>query len=373
MSLLQQYLFVIGAFQGLLLAALLPLGDKVRNANKILAFWCVLLALRFVWPFITLEKALNPFTWLLGFDSFLPACFGGLLYLYCRHAMIDRPLRWLDALHFVPMLICYALNFDVLLLSAEQKLSMVVNSQGPSGWNREVGWFILYVQAFVYIGLSARLIYHCQTRAQETLAGFHPGIFTWLWVIVGFNFFIWGLKVLAKFGIFWQFSYLFSEFLIVLWIYSIAMFQWRDPKLFRIEQLVDEEDEKPVETQSTSEGALNDDLRGQLLTALRAQMTEQQLFLDNQLTLTRLSEAVGISAHHLSEVLNQKEGKNFYQFVNQYRVDFVCRQLKQDPALKILDLALSAGFASKSTFNAVFKQLTGTTPSQYRQSLKSTP
>ena len=45
--------------------------------------------------------------------------------------------------------------------------------------------------------------------------------------------------------------------------------------------------------------------------------------MDNQLTLTRLAEAVGVSTHHLSEVLNQQDGKNFYLFVNEYRVKFV--------------------------------------------------
>jgi len=82
-----------------------------------------------------------------------------------------------------------------------------------------------------------------------------------------------------------------------------------------------------------------------------------------------LAETVGISTHHLSEVLNQHEGKNFYQFVNEYRINYVCEQLKMDKNIKILDLAMSAGFSSKSTFNAVFKQFTQHTPSQYRQQL----
>jgi len=98
-------------------------------------------------------------------------------------------------------------------------------------------------------------------------------------------------------------------------------------------------------------------------------MQEHKSYLDNQLTLTSLAEIVGISTHHLSEVLNQHEGKNFYQFVNKYRIDFVCEQLKSDTEIKILDLAMSAGFSSKSTFNAVFKQFVKLTPSQYRQQL----
>ena len=98
-------------------------------------------------------------------------------------------------------------------------------------------------------------------------------------------------------------------------------------------------------------------------------MQEQQTFLDNQLTLTRLAEIVGISTHHLSEVLNQHDGKNFYQFVNEYRINYICEKMKHDNEIKILDLAMSAGFSSRSTFNAVFKQFVKLTPSQYRKQL----
>jgi len=88
--------------------------------------------------------------------------------------------------------------------------------------------------------------------------------------------------------------------------------------------------------------------------------------------LLGLSELIGVSTHHLSEALNQHEGKNFYQFINDYRVSYVQKMLAQEQTAKILDLAMTAGFSSKSTFNAVFKQTTGLSPTQYRQTLSNT-
>ena len=371
MPLAQQYLFVIGAFQGLLLAGLLPWGDHVRNANRVLALWCVLLAIRFLSPFIYLTPQINPFTPLIGMSFFLPAGFGALLYLYCRHAIVDRPLSRTDLWHFVPLASCYLINPELVFASSEARLAMV--TLGPPGsWRLDLTQYILYGQAFIYIGLAAKLVYHYQRRAGDTLSDYHPGIFRWLWSMLVLNLLIWSLKVTSELLGFRYGLHFVSELLIVVLIYSISMAQWRNPDLFRIAHL----DERKGDEQKTTDteqdnGALNDSLRTELSAEVHRHMQQQQLFLDSRLTLARLSEAVGVSTHHLSEVLNQGEGKNFYQFVNEYRVSHFCDQLKADPDARIIDLAMAAGFSSKSTFNAVFKQTLQLTPSQYRAQLKS--
>ncbi|HWA39961.1 MAG TPA: helix-turn-helix domain-containing protein, partial [Gemmatimonadales bacterium] len=76
----------------------------------------------------------------------------------------------------------------------------------------------------------------------------------------------------------------------------------------------------------------------------------------------------GMSPHNLSEVINTRGGKNFYDFVNTYRAEEAMRRLR-DPKyanLTILAVAADSGFNSKSVFNAFFKEHTGQTPSQYR-------
>ena len=82
-----------------------------------------------------------------------------------------------------------------------------------------------------------------------------------------------------------------------------------------------------------------------------------------------MAEALSVSPHNLSEMINTQLGKNFYDFVNGYRVEEVQRRLV-DPGsahLTVLALGLEAGFNSKSSFNAVFKKHTKMTPSQYRE------
>ncbi|MEL6256529.1 MAG: helix-turn-helix domain-containing protein [Bacteroidota bacterium] len=78
-----------------------------------------------------------------------------------------------------------------------------------------------------------------------------------------------------------------------------------------------------------------------------------------------------LSNGYLSQIINQKEGKNFFDFINGYRVEEVKRNLA-DPNFdhfSILGIGLEAGFKSKSTFNAVFKKMTGHTPTAYKKLL----
>ncbi|NPD45591.1 AraC family transcriptional regulator [Lentimicrobium sp. S6] len=69
----------------------------------------------------------------------------------------------------------------------------------------------------------------------------------------------------------------------------------------------------------------------------------------------------------MSNIINQKHQKNFYEFVNQFRVEEVKKMMidPQNKHLKLISLAYDAGFNSKASFNRIFKQTTSMTPSQF--------
>ena len=399
MSTLMQNLHVIGAFNGVLLAVLLIFGTNTSTASRILGMWCLFLGLYFLGPFIYLEQEVNAFSPLLGLHKFLPASFGAFLYLYCRHAIIEHPVKLKDLWHFSPFLLCYLLNIELYFSPAEVKLDALLN--GPKNLTPIIiAQVILTLQAFIYLGFSMVMVRRYQNQAEYTLSNYNPEVFSWLWKLLILNLLIWSIKGFSSIAGHNAIYAEISDCLIVLFIYSIAMAQWRNHNLFKIDQLKVKTDERnkdnktyltqfivtklkdrSMETCSTNEnlstdntsaensGALDPSIRSSLLEVVREHMKAHKTYLDNQLTLIRLAEAVNISTHHLSEVLNQHGGKNFYQFVNEYRINYICEQLKVDRDIKILDLALSAGFSSKSTFNAVFKQFMQLTPSQYRKQL----
>ena len=99
---------------------------------------------------------------------------------------------------------------------------------------------------------------------------------------------------------------------------------------------------------------------------LEQEMKVGHLYRDHELSLARLARAVGATPHQVSEVLNTTLGCTFYEFVNLHRIEAVKRDLLEG-SRPMLDLALEAGFSNKSTFNKVFKDHTGQTPSAFRR------
>ena len=84
------------------------------------------------------------------------------------------------------------------------------------------------------------------------------------------------------------------------------------------------------------------------------------------MSLLSLSNDVGINRNLISETHNKKANKNFYRFVNEYRIKMVCRLLKsRSDDKKIMDIAFENGFSSKSTFNNIFNLIVRVTPSQF--------
>lgn len=104
---------------------------------------------------------------------------------------------------------------------------------------------------------------------------------------------------------------------------------------------------------------------------LQDYMQHEKPYLKPELTLVELAEQVNMSRNELSALINNDINSNFYLYVNKFRVEHVKLQMKEDAQKQftILALAYESGFNSKSTFNTVFKKVTGLTPSEYRKTL----
>ncbi|GEM_PF-6129508 len=98
-------------------------------------------------------------------------------------------------------------------------------------------------------------------------------------------------------------------------------------------------------------------------------MIRVKVYQDPELRLEGLADSMDISPRTLSSLLNRHFQKNFYDYVNYYRVMDAQDQLvnaknQEKPIQRIFE---DAGFNSKSTFNTLFKKYTGQTPSEFRK------
>ena len=96
-----------------------------------------------------------------------------------------------------------------------------------------------------------------------------------------------------------------------------------------------------------------------------------QWFLKSRLTLSDISNLTGLQTRDISRAINIITGKSFNEYINNYRVDFVCTLLSNNTPKPLFDIAAEAGFSSKASFNKVFKQISGLTPSEYKSSKKA--
>ncbi|MFC3123260.1 helix-turn-helix domain-containing protein [Agaribacter flavus] len=108
-----------------------------------------------------------------------------------------------------------------------------------------------------------------------------------------------------------------------------------------------------------------------IFASLDAQIKDKQWYLTPRLTLSDLSELSGLQTRDISRAINLHGEVSFNEYINQYRVAYFCEQLKQGASLTLTELALASGFSSKASFNKVFKQIVGITPSQYKHELST--
>lgn len=112
---------------------------------------------------------------------------------------------------------------------------------------------------------------------------------------------------------------------------------------------------------------LSEELVRTLGQQLEALMSNERLYLCNDLSLLALAQALGVSVHHMSELLNLPPYGGFYEYVNRYRLAHA-RALLTDPGckLRILDIAFESGFSNKNSFYKVFRENFQSTPQEYR-------
>ena len=100
-------------------------------------------------------------------------------------------------------------------------------------------------------------------------------------------------------------------------------------------------------------------------------MLIEKPFLNRELRLDDLAEALQIGRHHASQVINEHFDANFFDFINLYRVEEAIRLLQEKGnELNLAEIGFLSGFNNTVSFNKAFKKNTGVTPSKFRKEVK---
>jgi AraC-like DNA-binding protein len=110
-----------------------------------------------------------------------------------------------------------------------------------------------------------------------------------------------------------------------------------------------------------------------ILSNIMLEFETREYFSESLASLSDLAKKIGESPHHVSQVLNEKLNKSFFELLATYRVEKAKKIIKEDKGNKLIieEISEMVGYNSKTAFNNAFKKLTGKTPSEYRKSINS--
>ena len=387
---------LLGGIQGLFLAGVLAARQRNRTANRILAVAMVAFSVYLLSAVYEVTGLVEKFPLFFGVAHPTPLLFGPLIYLYAVTASDrSRPFLWRDALHFVPAALVVLMALPIYLMSAPEKVALIHAMQrGEVPVTVRLATPLKLISGIIYCVITLLFLRRHRARIEDNYSTLERVNLRWLqWLTAG-SCIVWFVAVVVNVmqmveGPASQRGEGLITLGIALLIYSIGYRALRQPEIFRFdtaEFAIVAEPVSPLaapaatvapqptaaaETADTryERSGLTDRQAQALKDALLATMEKDRPWQNCELTLADLARRLATTPHKLSEVLNSALKQTFYDFVNGYRVRYVQHQIGVADArnLKILSLALDAGFASKSTFNDVFKKVTGQTPSTYRR------
>ncbi len=353
-------------FSGLLVATKRP----YTIPNRLMATWLFLFFSEMVMALINRN--------VLEFYSFpfIAFTYGPILYLYVVH-MTDsqKHFSFWNLLHFIPFMVFFVVSVIFRQTPVFDNLSGFFLS------DRFISLRIVYGVSFflsitLYSLLSFVEIRKHQKRLMDTVSYTSRRItLNWL-KILSLTFYI-GFLIMFTFGGIQLLShvlpfdpYVITFILIAFFAFVYSFYVIKQPVI--MDQIIpvtgSTENIEEEKHEKYARSGLKDDMAMEYLNRLVNIVENEKLYLNSNLTIDDMSRSTGIPKHHITEVLNEKYNRNFFTFINEYRVKEVINRLS-DPKFNrytILSIAFDSGFNSKTTFNTLFKSFTGLTPSEYR-------
>ncbi len=386
-----QIVLYLGAIQGLLLSIFLFSIKANKISNKLLGlltlFWGIIIgtfALQSEGLYTQFPHLLRVFSQLLFL--LFPLLYLQVKYLISKHSHFERS----DLLHLIPWLLMIILNFGFYISSAEEKLILSRNDTLYYQVIAILSEEIIAIQGVVYSILGLKMLSKYERKIKDYQSNIDKMILKFQYIGISLSLFAWIIGII---GIHLEFFhveinldlFIFVYLTLVLIIYVISYSALKSPEIYKLDEsqikvmFRKNQDNKPsgndkpiavktiVETSDKVDQFSDDPIAEEINNKLLDLIDTEKPYLNPELSLQELADKIEVKRHHLSNVINQKHNKNFYEFINQYRIEEV-KALMVDPKnrnYKLISLAYDAGFNSKASFNRIFKQMTNMTPSQF--------
>ncbi|WP_420318501.1 ABC transporter permease [Ekhidna sp.] len=289
--------------------------SAARHLGKLLLGYSFLIILRYSSSFL-----INEWQVLILIAVFL--------FLYSS-TFFSQKKRWSYA-HLIPIAISIALQFTPFLVDRMVATSLII----------------------VYVFLLFRLLHN-----EATQRGFHwfvnPGSrLVWFRNFIFINVIGFLILILGQMSL-----YLLSGYVLLLLVFVVY------------QSLKESEFLTPIPIGNKyQKSTLTPQIKAAVLDRIEEVM-EAEFYLRSDASLTNLAKELGVTTHHLSQVLNESLKISFQDLIARYRIRHACHILRDEQyeQVKIESVAAMVGYNSKSSFNTAFKKRTGLTPTEFRE------
>jgi AraC-like DNA-binding protein len=363
--------------QALFLTILLLSKKNKIAGDFVLTSWLLVLAiLLFLYYYNSqsytniLYHAVNPPTWLMIVNIPFVLIQSPLLFIYVSTLLKGKKhFNLIYLLHFIPVILFIILYFVIIDFTPEKKEEFNITSYK---YHQIILLFfpLSVILAYYYIFKTYYRIKKYQKKILKHFSYTENIDFKWLKNLVILTAAVWTilLVLIILFKIYDIFTHIHN---IVLISITIAVFLAGYFGFIKTDFLITIEKKSELNNKTIQAkkkvNFMSDEIEHQIR-LLQSYMEKEKPFLDSKLTIKQLADMLSVQTYQLSNILNDSLNKNFFDFINEYRVEEVKKQIRANKNYTLLGIAYDCGFNSKSSFNRIFKNITGITPSEYLKS-----
>lgn len=372
-----QLIYVAGISISLFLFIMLISKRKKTGADKILSIWFFFALVHLIFIAWYASELAYKTPALVGWELPLPFLHGPFLYLYILFLSGQQRYKGLYLLHFIPAVLVAAIL--AFVLPEVHSSTSALSAFTPLFHGMVIG---IMISGVVYVILSLILLSRHQRNIVGQFSNTDKITLNWMRYLISGIGVIWIVVIFIQSA---QALYI----AVALFIFFIGYFGIRQTGIFSNSfspheillpatlETTAQSEEADLITETTDrikyeKTKVDENKASEIQAKLQVLMKEEECYKDPELTLGDLAGMLNIAPGVISQVINSKEEKNFYDYVNTLRVE-AFKQLLLEPESRqytLLALAFECGFNSKTSFNRNFKKITGISPSAYAKSLK---
>ncbi|MGH1335680.1 MAG: helix-turn-helix domain-containing protein [Aureispira sp.] len=364
-------IFTAGITIALFIAVLLLVKKEKSNSDLLLCLWMLLYAFHIALFYVLNNNTIYHYPSLLGLHFPLPLLHGVFLYLYVSSVTNQHPIKKVVVfIHLIPTILTFLYLIPFMGLPAAEKIEIFEKE----GQGYEMFQFILLIAICIsgvyYVWRSNEILKQHQKQILNRFANLEKIDLQWLQFLTYGLGLVWILVIITQKN---EVIFLGVSIFVIL----IGFFGIQQKTIFDSDKEPSKNilttppillmEPTPLPKEKYTRSGLSDKEAGEQYQNLITLMQEESYYKESTLSLSQLASKLNIHPNYLSQIINEREGISFYDFVNKFRVEEFKRlvALPDNRQFTLITLAYECGFNSKSSFNRYFKKITGQTPSQY--------